>query len=266
MDQVYKDLQKPFDFTDVSWKINNYNGDKTKANITFHLDARAVQNRLNEVVGLLNWDFIAEPSDKDHGVRGTLILRAEGKQAERDDIGYPNLTKTDVTTALSGKTAKDQQYKDAYSDALKRCAVHFGIGMYLYRLGNLWIELDSAGQKYLNKEQDTYIKKWYITELRNLGFSGKKEGSEIAEPRITKKVEPATDAQKASMIRLSNDTGLELPSDLHESLNKSDASRWINQAKRLPLLEKDEKEKILDERIKATEIKLKEIKDDSINF
>lgn len=168
--KLYKKLRQPFDLRFISWKINNYNHDKTKALIIFYLDARAVQHRLNEVLGVQGWSFSFSELDKDEGVHGKLTVNFLSPDAEkatsRDDCVIQEVTREDVGYAAT--TEKTDWYKDAVSDALKRCAVHFGVGHFLYALPHLWVELNQPGQKYLTSEQDTEIRSWLAEQLERL--------------------------------------------------------------------------------------------------
>ncbi len=83
-----------------------------------YIDARAVMDRLDEVVGPENWstEFVK--------------VENEGHAIEC------RLTVFGVTKADCGQAdPEDEPWKSAYSDAFKRAAVHFGIGRYLYRKG-----------------------------------------------------------------------------------------------------------------------------------
>jgi hypothetical protein len=97
----------------------------------FFIDARAVQSRLDETVGPGNWEFDFEVICQD--LNGVAI---KGR-----------LTVLGVTKCEAGEhwKASDRDkievFKAAVSDALKRCAVQFGIGRYLYEL-----EVARAGQ------------------------------------------------------------------------------------------------------------------------
>ena len=80
-----------------------------------YVDARAVAQRLDDVVGPAGWNFTVDVAASDV-VKGSLSIGG----VVREDIGYPN----------SDDDA--EPYKSAVSDALKRCAVLFGIGRHLY--------------------------------------------------------------------------------------------------------------------------------------
>lgn len=167
---LYQKLREPFETRFVNWKINNYSGDKSKALITFYLDARAVQHRLNQVLGVKGWSFSFSELEKDQGVHGHLTVYMYSEDADRaqskDDCVINEVTREDVGYASS--TEKDEWYKDAVSDALKRCAVHFGVGHFLYALPNLWIDLDESGQKYLTDQQNRYIEGWLRDQISRM--------------------------------------------------------------------------------------------------
>lgn len=80
-----------------------------------YVDARVVAQRLDDVVTPAGWDFSITPLPGDV-VQGKLVVGG----IVREDVGYPN----------SDDDA--EPLKSATSDALKRCAVLFGIGRHLY--------------------------------------------------------------------------------------------------------------------------------------
>lgn len=173
--EIYKKLRKPFDLKFINWKINNYNTAKTKAMITFYLDARAVQHRLNQVLGVDGWSFSFSEISKDNGVHGKLTVYFKSSNPDpkhREDCILNEVTREDVGYAST--TEKSEWYKDAVSDALKRCAVHFGVGHFLYALPYLWIDLKTPGQKYLDDDQNDFIRNWLEDQIKRMTSS--KEG------------------------------------------------------------------------------------------
>lgn len=103
-------------------------------NMTY-IDARAVMNRLDEVVGPACWwdEYrVLDDAAKAVECRLTVVFNSEDvpnpdhvSAITKVDVGYPN----DARDA--GDDAKEP-LKAAYSDALKRAAVKFGIGRHLY--------------------------------------------------------------------------------------------------------------------------------------
>lgn len=90
----------------------------------FYVDARAVQSRLDEVVGPGNWAF---DFDVLHAEQGGVVIKGS--------LTIAGVTKCDAGEHWrASERDKIETYKAAVSDSLKRCAVHFGIGRYLYEL------------------------------------------------------------------------------------------------------------------------------------
>lgn len=121
-------LQAPFSAHLVHWKPGALSRSKDRALLMAFIDARAVQDRLDAVCPD-DWHFDAQevPSAKVPTVRGTLTVLG----VSRTDFGEGDPT-----------TGAGDSFKAACSDALKRCAVHFGIGRYLYDLPKVWVEWD----------------------------------------------------------------------------------------------------------------------------
>lgn len=80
-----------------------------------YVDARAVAQRLDEVLTPAGWSFVCQ-----HIGEGIVHGRLAIGDIVREDHGYPNSDRD------------DEPIKAATSDALKRCAVLFGIGRHLY--------------------------------------------------------------------------------------------------------------------------------------
>lgn len=99
---------------------------------TAHVDARYVMQVLDEVVGSANWSDSYRPSAIAGGVECTLTIYGVSKS----DVGLPSQT---------------DPVKGAYSDALKRAAVKFGIGRDLYSMGAEYLPFN--GYKITSKPQ-----------------------------------------------------------------------------------------------------------------
>lgn len=82
-----------------------------------YLEARSVMDRLDQVVGPQHWSDSYRVIDPQRmAVECTLTVHGVAKS----DVGYPNGPKD------------AEPYKTAYSDAIKRAAIHWGIGRFLY--------------------------------------------------------------------------------------------------------------------------------------
>ena len=81
-----------------------------------YVDARAVMQRLDDVLTPEGWEFTSSVLPGTDVVHGRLTVAG----VVREDFGYPNSDRD------------EEPIKAASSDALKRCAVMFGIGRHLY--------------------------------------------------------------------------------------------------------------------------------------
>lgn len=128
--EVMDALGGPFPDDEVEFLPRGfYNG---KARALAYIDARSVMRRLDAVVGPANWSF-----DFD-------VLSPDGKMVKG------KLTVLGVTKCDAGEgDTEDEVLKSAVSDALKRCAVHFGIGRYLYYLPSNWAPFDQQKKRFI---------------------------------------------------------------------------------------------------------------------
>jgi len=121
-------LSAPFEAKDIKFKPQMVRNNRALA--MAYIDARLIQDRLDGVLGVENWqdnyEILAD---------GSVICRLKLK------FGNRWITKTDVGSPSEQPDSGDR-LKAAFSDALKRAAVKFGIGRYLYRLPPQWVDYD----------------------------------------------------------------------------------------------------------------------------
>lgn len=121
-------LAEPFPPEEVSWRAGPVHGNKTRP-LAF-LDARNIQDRLDDVCGPDGWcsEFtVIGPTT----ICRITILTDNGRIYKEDGAGQ-----TDV-----------EAEKGQLSDALKRCAVSWGVGRYLYAIRAPWVEFDTERKK-----------------------------------------------------------------------------------------------------------------------
>ncbi len=134
--EVQKRLREPFPLADVSFRPTAVKGNRAIA--LAYLTARAVMDRLDETAGLSNWktEYV---NLVDGNVECRLSVRIAGEWITKADVGNP-----------SEQPDQGDRLKAAYSDSLKRAAVQFGIGRYLYHLKNSWCDYDPAKRAFAN--------------------------------------------------------------------------------------------------------------------
>jgi hypothetical protein len=121
-------LARPFEPRDVKHKPLMVKNNRCLA--MAYIDARLIQDRLDDVLGPENWED-AYDLLPDGSVMCRLRLKLGDQWVTKIDVGSP-----------SEQPDSGDRLKAAFSDALKRAAVKFGIGRYLYRLPAQWVDYD----------------------------------------------------------------------------------------------------------------------------
>lgn len=129
-----KQLFAEFPRDAISWRAQSMTKDGTKAMALAYIDARDVMDRLDDVCGSENWQDRYEF----HGSRTIcyLSIRVNGEW---------------ITKADGAGDSDVEAEKGAISDALKRSAVKWGIGRYLYNIVSPWVPCEtyeSGGKKH----------------------------------------------------------------------------------------------------------------------
>ena len=146
---LFDALSAPFAAEEVEWRVGTTNAkyrkkdsDPCKGIPLCYIDARAVMDRLDTVCGPESWANNYSP-----GVGGSIICNL--------GIRMPG---GDWVWKADGAGATDVEgEKGALSDALKRSAVRWGVGRYLYDLKAPKIVLEPHGQSW--KIPDAEMKK-----------------------------------------------------------------------------------------------------------
>lgn len=128
LEQLTTQLSNPFSLHDVKFKPQSVKGNRALA--LAYVDARAIQDRLDAVLGVEGWQDEYELLP-DGSVLCKLRLKMGDNWIVKMDVGSP-----------SAQPDGGDRLKAAFSDALKRAAVKFGIGRYLYRLPAQWVDYD----------------------------------------------------------------------------------------------------------------------------
>jgi hypothetical protein len=132
--QMLERLAEPFPSTQLNWKPQTISRDGTRALAVAYIDARDVAERLDVVVGPANWAVDHKEVDG-QTLTGIALRHPEtGEWVWKWDAG------------LVGREGDEaMSVKGSLSDGVKRAAVLWGVGRYLYRLPKVWVGYD--GQK-----------------------------------------------------------------------------------------------------------------------
>jgi hypothetical protein len=150
--EIAKKLQAPFDPSHLEWRIGQSGitaQGKPWAKILCYLTARAVQDRLDEVFGVFGWSVSYRE------------WQSGGPAAQICAITVKSTDGSLVTKEDGAESTDIESVKGGISSALKRAAVAWGIGRYLYDLGETWAECSIERQQGWNYVKDKTGKAFY---------------------------------------------------------------------------------------------------------
>jgi hypothetical protein len=145
-DQVAAELAAPFAPDELRWRPRNVSGSRALA--LPYVTTSSIITRLNAVLGLDGWKD-AYWLQANGSVVCQLRIRVGDHWMSRQDVGSPS--QQDAT-------------KGAYSDALKRAARKYGIGLYLTILGGQWLDYDPKTKQIVGKPQ---LPQWAVPSKKS---------------------------------------------------------------------------------------------------
>lgn len=139
-DEVAAILRAPFALNEIEWRpcqgglgVTN---ERPWLKILPYIDARAVMDRMDKAFGVGGWSTSVRPIDLKKGdgktASGIVCTITLGPGQFHEDVAEL----TDI-----------EDLKGGASGALKRAAVHLGIGRYLYDLGEIYAEIYDRGSR-----------------------------------------------------------------------------------------------------------------------
>jgi hypothetical protein len=218
---IFDQLSAPF--ANVHWRAQNMKADGTGALALAYIDARDVMDRLDSVVGPANWrdDFVETPKGR---ILASLEIRIDGEWIKKTD----GAGDTDV-----------EGEKGAISDALKRAAVKWGIGRYLYDLGDVWAECepmkDRDGNLLKNAKGKPQFKKWTAKGLADLQRAIGKVAAAAPAPVVSS--DTIDDAQWSTLVTMIGEAKMDVKTVCEsykiDSLKELPAARFAALKQRL---------------------------------
>lgn len=174
LDTVLRQLKAPFPASQVSWKPQTISKDKARAMAVAYIDARDVMDRLDDVVGPFNWQV-------EHREAAGQLITGLGVRHPQDgqwrwkwDIGFVG------GSASDNDDEQMKAIKGTASDGLKRAAVLWGIGRYLYSLPKQWLDWDPEKRQF---KQAPILPKWAVPAGPGLETQANAHSRPAASPR-----------------------------------------------------------------------------------
>ena len=159
--EIMEKLKEKFLESELEFRIGSMNSDKTMALALPYVQARAIQNRLDDVVGFHNWQVSYR--EISGGFICSLSLCIDGVRITKED----GAGMTDF-----------ESIKGGISNAFKRVAASgFGIGRYLYEFKKNWYPVRLQGRNYVFSMEPKLENKGEVkdvTEEKNTNISAKR--------------------------------------------------------------------------------------------
>ena len=154
--ELEAELKKPFTFEEIEWRIGSSferNGE-VKALALPYVTSRAIMDRLDAVFGLDGWE-----DEYQSWGNNAQLCAITVRIGDRFIKKWDGAESTDIESVKGG-----------LSNALKRTAVKFGIGRYLYSFDPIWIRCEIKGKtKVIAKDEfDTTLATFYKKQLTKI--------------------------------------------------------------------------------------------------
>lgn len=160
-------LAKPFAAEDLEWRLQLTLEDKMCGLAVPYVTNRAIQNRLDDVVGPANWYNDYRPwhgtGKRESQLCGIAIYFDDRKEWV---IKWDGAEDTDI-----------EPIKGGLSDSMKRAAVQWGIGRVLYNMDTIWVKVEKKGRSFaiLDSERPR-LDAAYLSMLRKLNLLSAQTG------------------------------------------------------------------------------------------
>ncbi len=146
--KYFEEFGKPFPASDVSWRLQYVNEQRMQGIAVPYLDARAVADRLDEVVGQNRWKDSYTPWHESVSGKKTKSSQLCTISIYDDEL-QQWIDKTD-----GAEDSDIEAVKGGLSDAFKRAAVKWNIGRYLYSFNTVWVTAEARGNSYVIPESE----------------------------------------------------------------------------------------------------------------
>lgn len=144
-----KKLRQPYTAEAVKFRIQGRKTAKGSVKVLTYIDARLVSERLSDV----DPDWTMTEPHYPAGQPGDPLGRVSENLPVQIGLTVKGVTRYDVGQNAPGwgdnepSIADEKHVKMAVSDSIKRAAVHFGVGAYLYTLGEQYINEGEYGER-----------------------------------------------------------------------------------------------------------------------
>ena len=140
---IQQELAQPFAPEDLEWRLQRAFEDKKRGIAVPYVTNRAIQARLDDVVGPDGWYNEYKPWH-----------RAGQKDAQICGISICFPEKGFITKWDGAEDTDIEPVKGGLSDSMKRAAVQWGIGRVLYSMDVVWVNIEKQGKSWIIKKSE----------------------------------------------------------------------------------------------------------------
>ena len=155
--QIQEALAKPFAAGDLEWRLQKAYPQEMRGIAVPYVTNRAIQYRLDDVVGVENWYNRFKPWHK-------FVAKVPGKE------DYRKLEDKEIISQLCGiaiyfaerkewvckwdgaELSEIEPVKGGLSDSMKRAAYQWGIGRVLYDMNTVWVDIEKKGKTWFIRD------------------------------------------------------------------------------------------------------------------
>jgi len=164
---IQAELARPFAPEDLEWRLQKALEDKGRGIAVPYVTNRAIQARLDEVVGLDGWYNEYKPWHN-----------AGNKAAQICGISIYFPEKGFITKWDGAEDSDIEPVKGGLSDSMKRAAVQWGIGgRVLYSMDTVWVDIEKQGRSWIIKKSErANLDRIYTEALKKLNLTAAPAG------------------------------------------------------------------------------------------
>lgn len=186
--EIFTALKQPFAPEDLEWRLQHVKKEEPYGIAVPYVTNRAIQNRLDDVVGPGNWYNEYKPwhqsGEKASQLCGISIYIEETQQW--------------VTKWDGAEDSDIEPVKGGLSDSMKRAAVQWGIGRILYEMDAVFVDVEQRGKTWIiPKKEQTKLNNAYLEMLKRKGLALANQPDGHKQPHGSSKSEQSSAAGKA---------------------------------------------------------------------
>jgi hypothetical protein len=158
---IQQEPAQPFAPEDLEWRLQKAIESKMRGIAVPYVTNRAIQARLDDVVGPDGWYNEYKPWH-----------RAGQKDAQICGISIYFPEKGFITKWDGAEDSDIEPVKGGLSDSMKRAAVQWGVGRVLYSMDVVWVDIEKQGKSWvIPKGQRAILDKAYLEMLSKLNLT-----------------------------------------------------------------------------------------------